>query len=569
MLTSLRLRDFVLVEEQEVLFGPGLNVVTGETGTGKSILIDAIGFIAGGRADADWIRREAETLEVEARFDVALLPGAAEVAARLGHPADRDGLTIRRELSRSGKSRATLQGRPARVADLKALGAALLDLHAQGEHRRLLDPAEQLELLDRFAGAMPERSAYVAAREAYRRFIAEHASMRERLADLLEKEEWHRFQLQEIEAAALSIEEEQSLRAAREEAERVRKDAEVRDLVERILFEEEGSALDRIETAQHRVAALGADWEPVRRAVEDARGALRTARRALPAAVAGGGDEEIDRIEERLAALAKVQRKYGGSLEAVQARRDALAALLEETDNLRIRSEGADEARSRLVRVVAEAGLRLRRARHAAARDLGEAVTAEIRDLGMGGAVLDVVLEEEVDEGPDGIPVETRRVVAQADGIDVGWYRLRPNPGEGAGMLAAVASGGELSRVLLALLVVLGEKEEPRTAIFDEVDAGVGGAAAAAVARRLELLGRGRQVLLVTHLPLIACRAARHLRVVKGTARGRTVARVQALDREERIGELARMLAGEMDSAIARQHAEAMMTRASNGEDDR
>jgi DNA repair protein RecN (Recombination protein N) len=289
----------------------------------------------------------------------------------------------------------------------------------------------------------------------------------------------------------------------------------------------------------------------------------------LPPEDPATGEEDDDRIEERLARLAKLKRKYGGTIEDVLARREKLAGLLSETENLRIRSEGADEERARAIAAVAQAGLRLRDARRGAMKRFGDAVTGEIQELGMGGAILDVVLEEEFEDGPEGVPVSGRTVAEHPDGIDIGWFRLRPNPGEGAGMLASVASGGELSRVLLALLVVLGEKEEPRTAIFDEVDAGVGGAAAAAVARRLTTLSKRRQVLLVTHLPLIACRAATHLRVEKESAGDRTRARVRVLDREERIGELARMLAGEMDSAIARQHAEALIVSAATGEDNR
>ena len=185
----------------------------------------------------------------------------------------------------------------------------------------------------------------------------------------------------------------------------------------------------------------------------------------------------------------------------------------------------------------------------------------------MAGAQLDVVLEEEEGGGEGTLEIEGRLVRSFPDGCDRGWFRLRPNPGEGSGPLGAVASGGELSRALLALLAVLGEREEPRTAIFDEVDAGVGGATATAVARRLESLARERQVLLVTHLPLVACRAQRHLRVEKREQSGRTSATVIALDRDARIGELARMLAGEVDSEIARKHAEALMAAASAGKE--
>ena len=265
--------------------------------------------------------------------------------------------------------------------------------------------------------------------------------------------------------------------------------------------------------------------------------------------------------------IARLKKKYGASEEAILERRGRLAALLEETgrlrDGVRTLASAVEAARAD----VAAAAARLRKARTAVAPELGRAVTSELRALGMAGAVLDVVLEEEEATGEGTLELDGRAVRSFADGCDRGWFRLRPNPGEGSGPLGAVASGGELSRGLLALLAVLGAREEPRTAIFDEVDAGVGGATATAVARRLASLSRERQVLLVTHLPLVACRADRHFRVEKREQKGRTSAAVVALEREERIGELARMLAGEVDSKIARKHAEALMAAASAGKE--
>jgi DNA repair protein RecN (Recombination protein N) len=275
---------------------------------------------------------------------------------------------------------------------------------------------------------------------------------------------------------------------------------------------------------------------------------------------------DLDRIEERLTLLTRMKKKYGPTEEAILEKRTALADLLDETDRLRSRIAQSTTERDKARAVAAAAGLSLRKARTGIALSLSRAVSAELRDLGMSGAVLDLVLEEDVSEGMGTLRIGASSVRAHADGIDRGWFRLRPNPGEGAGPLASVASGGELSRTLLAVLAVLGSREEPRTAIFDEVDAGVGGATAVAVARRLESLARDRQVLLVTHLPLIACRASAHFRVVKKDRGGRTFARVSPLDREGRIGEIARMLAGEVDSSIARRHAEALIAGAGQGD---
>jgi DNA repair protein RecN (Recombination protein N) len=564
VLLSLRLESFVIVAEAELSFGSGLNAVTGETGTGKSILIDAIGFLAGERADADWVREGASGLMVEGVFAVDRLPAAVAAAIRLECPPSDGRILLRREMTRAGKSKAWIQGRSVRLTDLREVGEQCLAIHGQGEHRRLLDPVAQIELADRFAGAGSLRDAYGAVRARWLRTEQECATAEKRLAELVDKEDWHRFQVEEIDATGPVPGEEAALRDKRAGAAAGRKATQARAELGALLFEEEGSVGDRLESALHRLGGLGEGWRGFRDEIVAAREALRRARHLLPSIE----EEEVDldRIEERLSLLTRMKKKYGATEEAILERRSALAALLEETDRLRSRIGALAMDRDDARKGAADAGLRLREARQGIAPSLARTVSAELHELGMSGAALDLILEEEPLEGNGSLPVGGHGVRAFADGIDKGWFRLRPNPGEGAGPLASVASGGELSRSLLAILAVLGGREEPRTAIFDEVDAGVGGATAVAVARRLELLARDRQVLLVTHLPLIACRAARHFRVEKRERAGRTTARVTALDRDGRIGELARMLAGEGDSAIARKHAEALIREAGVGE---
>ena len=489
------------------------------------------------------------------------------MAVRLGCPPQDGKLLLRRELSSTGRAKATVQGHVLRQAELRELGEQLLAIHGQGEHRRLLDPVAQLDLVDRFAGALVLRGRYTAARARWLEASREEAEARARWEELSDKEEWHRFQFDEIEAAHPEPGEEERLRAAREDLAGRRRSVEIRGDLTQLLFEDEGSALDRIETALHRLSGLGPAWNELRGALESAREALRNARREVPAGGAENDEAGLDSIEERLALLGRLKKKYGGSEEAILERRERLASVLEETDRLRGGISQMEAETSAGAKAAAKAALELRKTRAAAAPGLGKAVTAELRALGMAGAVLDLVLEEEEAAGEGTLSLGGHSVRSFPDGCDRGWFRLRPNPGEGSGPLAEVASGGELTRSLLALMAVLGAREEPRTAIFDEVDAGVGGATAGAVARRLEALARERQVLLVTHLPLVACRAQRHFRVEKSEREGRTAARVAVLDREERIGELARMLAGEVDSEIARKHAEALMAAASAGKE--
>ncbi len=570
MLRRLRLKQFVILEEAAVEFGAGLNAVTGETGTGKSILIDAIGFLAGGRGEVSWVREGADLLAVEGDFDLARIPSARAALASIGledQPAVE--VRIRRELSSSGRSRAWVAERPVKISELRTVAGSLVSIHGQGEHRRLLEPAAQLEILDRHAGLLELREAYRRARESWMGKLAEGGSIRSRLASLAEKEEWHRAQLEEITEAAVEPGEEARLREEKDRRDLRLRSLETRVELDRILFEDEGSAWDRLETALARVERLeGPEWEEVRSSLRAAREALRGSRRSL--SIGNELEEDNPRaVEERLGQLSRLKKKYGGSEEAILERGERLASLLDETARLRERAETIEREIDHARDACAAVAARLGRARRRSAPGLAAAVTREIRELGMAGAELTIRLEtEEADAGEVGLPAEGSAVRSFPDGCDRALFLLCPNPGEGTGALGAIASGGELSRALLAILTVLGHEDEPHTAIFDEVDAGIGGATAAAVARRLARLAASRQVLLVTHLPIVASRATTHLRVEKRTLRGRTRASILVLDREERIGELARMLAGEVDSRIARRHAEALIEGASSSKED-
>lgn len=561
MLRRLRLEEFVIIDEVEISFDDGLNVVTGETGTGKSIICDAIGFVGGGRGDAGWVRAGASRMMVEALFDVDSLPAAAALATEYGCPPDSGEIRIRREMVRGGRGKAWIQDRSVRLSQLRELGTLLLAIHGQGEHRRLLDPAAQLELVDRFANASPLRESYVVARARWREEQTRFTKATQRLAELKEKEEWLRLQLEEIDAAKISPGEEESLRRQKDSGKRQAQGIEARDAAEMLLFEEEGCAADRMETLLHKTERLDKDWDDFRSEVTGARDALRRAKDAMPRTEDADLDDPAA-VEERLIQLGRLKKKYGGSEEAILERRESLAGELDEAESLGLRIDrmksDLDEARD----AAATAAKRLRKKRSQVSKPLARSIISELRELGMPGADLEFVLDEEADESEESLVIDGVSLRSFTDGVDQGWFKLRPNPGEGAGPLATVASGGELSRTLLALLTVLGSREEPRTAIFDEVDAGVGGATARAVAHRLVRLAEERQVLLVTHLPLIACKAGNHVRVEKLEKKGRTYARIATLDHEGRIGELARMLAGEVDSSIARKHAEELLNGA-------
>jgi DNA repair protein RecN (Recombination protein N) len=618
VLLRLTLGAFVIVERAELEFAPGLNALTGETGAGKSILVDAIGLLAGSRGSTEWIRRGAERLLVEGTLDLARAPAAREAAERHGIPLDDGQLLVRREIAADGRSRCFAGGRQVLVSQLRELTAGALWTVGQGEQRVLTDPTEQEELLDRYGGTLELRARYRTTREAFlaamttcARLAVERESF-ERDADFL------RAQIREIREADPAPGERGRLRTVVARGQTRVAEAALAEELESRLFREEGSVLDHIETLVHRLgAADDAVWGSLRAELESLRDAVRSLRLPSP-------DEEdegdLGVMEERLRLLDRVCRRYGSEADvvagagaaasrpadiagtnpvggvvargfgatgtaadadhdgpemaaelaaeqAVLARLAALESRLAEGESLDERLTEADAARESARGNLAAAGSELSRRRTIAATTLADAVGTELTGLGMPGASLRFAFRSEPD--PLGVPAgeSGARVRPMENGLERARLMFQSHPAEAEGEIARIASGGELSRVLLALHAALGEASPPGCWILDEVDAGVGGETARRVAVRLARMSQRAQVLLVTHLPVIAARAERHFCVVKEELLGRPSAGVELLTGEARVRELARMLAGEPDSPTARRHARELL--ALRGSDER
>ncbi len=547
MLRELRLRNFAVVESVTVSFSSGLNVLTGETGAGKSILVDAIVLVRGARAQTDVIRTDAETATVEAVF---ALDGAAAARAVLDETGlsadDNDEIVVRRELARSGRHRAFVNDSPVTVGLLERLGDVLIEVHGQHEHQRLLEPTRQLELLDRFADA-EDACARVGALHAKRRVAREEAELTRRAArDRAHREDLLRFQVGELNAARLQVGEEEALRTELrwlQHAERfttgLAEAAALLDDAPQSASERLGRARRILQELGRLDPALAAPGEPIEAAllqVEEALGAIRRLRAGV---VAEPG--RLDTIHERLDALARLKRKYGDGEEAMLRFRDEAARELE-------RIERHDEVVAEQERVLAQLDAEMAAAtsalserRQAAATRLAGQVERTLRALGMERAVFAVGVEPAFEVGPRG-----------ADRVEL---RLSTNPGEEVKALARVASGGELSRTMLALTSVLARADRVPTLIFDEVDAGIGGRVASVVGQTLAAAAQGRQVLCVTHLAPVAALAQHHLRVGKSVRAGRTKVAVTPMAAAERVEEIARMLGGASVTAAAREHA--------------
>jgi DNA repair protein RecN (Recombination protein N) len=552
MLRELRIRNFALIDTVTIPFGPGLNVLTGETGAGKSILIDAILLVRGARAQTEVIRTDQESATVEAVFEVAAHAPAAAALDEAGLAADEGQVVIRRELSRSGRHRAFVNDSPVTVALLERLGDLLVEVHGQHEHQRLLEPASQLDLLDRFADAEESRRrvADLVAKFRAARDEVERARAGER--DRAQREDLLRFQVSELDAARLAPGEEEALRGERRRLQNAERLTTGLATVQRLLDEDAEAVVHRLARAArglHDLARLDPEFakavEPLEGAqahVEDALATLRALREGLE--VEPG---RLEAVDERLDALTRLKRKYGETEEAMLAFRDAAARDLDRLarhDELLAESERTlGELRGEL----AGAAEALADRRAAAARRLAPEAQREIRALGMERALFEVALER--------LPAEE----VSARGLDRVELRLSANPGEPPRPLARVASGGELSRVMLALKTVLARDDRVPTMIFDEVDAGIGGRVAGVVAQKLAALASGRQVLCVTHLAPIAARAHHHVRVEKRVRGGRTKVAVAPLASPERVEEVARMLAGETVTEIARGHARELL----------
>jgi DNA repair protein RecN (Recombination protein N) len=532
MLVELRVENLGIISDLLLTMGPGMTVITGETGAGKTLIVDALELLCGGRADAALVRDGADEARVEGRF----VDGDDEVV-------------LARVIPAVGRTRGYVDGHLATAAELGERGRALVDLHGQHAHQSLLVPAEQRELLDRFAGgpAAAARSALLVARAARRQVDEELAAiggddhLRARTIDLL------RYELAEIDAAEIVDADEDARLAATEE---LLADAEaLRESLDDAHEKLEGPALDALGAAIAAIdsrAPFVAMADRLRALQIETAEAVHDIRVAAEAIVAD--PEKLAAVQQRRARLRELVRKYGPTLAAVQAYGVDARERLTKIEGHEARAAALEAERAAADEKVAHAAGTLSKARRAAAPPLAKAVQARLRELAMPAATFEVAVEA------------GDLVAAGEDGADDVTFLLAPNPGEPARPLARAASGGELARAMLALRVVL--SAAPPTLVFDEVDAGIGGEAGTAVGRALATLGGGHQVLCVTHLAQVAAFADAQVAVTKAESAGRTVARAELLLDEARVGEISRMLAGVGESSHARRHAGELLANA-------
>jgi DNA repair protein RecN (Recombination protein N) len=543
VLHELRVENLLLIERAELRLAPGLNVLTGETGAGKTVLAHALDLLLGGRARSGIVRPGAAEAYVEGVFD---LP--AGLRSLLGDRVapDADELVLARRVSSEGRTRAYLNGRSASVADLREAAEGLISFYGQHEHRKLTLASSQLELLDGACGAAQvarrERYATLHARvrslEGSLEALRERAGARDRELDLLQ------FELAEIEAAEPSEELESELTARRD---RLRHVEALRGAAlgasEAVVGDEGGVAvvlaaagalLDGVDTLDPSLDALAERWRALAIEADDLAGDLRSYGERLES-----DDSGLDVIEERLVAWDRLKRKHGGTITSVLAYADECRGRIAELDRAEVALEEAQAELAEAGTARAALAVELHKARVKAAKSLAADVRTRLADLAMEAATFEIALESR-DAGPTG-----------TDMVD---FLIAPNPGVPATPLRESASGGELSRVMLALL---GAANHGGNAIlvFDEVDAGIGGHTARAVGEQLRVLSSGRQVLCITHLPQVASLAARHFSIAKDVGSDTAITTVTELAEKQVVGELVRMLGAPADDVAARRHA--------------
>ena len=558
MLQELRVENLLLIEQAQLRLAPGLNVLTGETGAGKTVLAHALDLLLGGRARPGIVRPGAGEAYVEGVFDLT-----ERVREELGErlSADAEEIVLARRVGADGRTRAYVGGRSATVGDLRDIGGALLAFYGQHEHRKLTLAAAQLEILDSFCTgdqaarvrACAEAFAQARLLEARLRSLRELASQRERELDLLE------YELAEIDAVALDAGEHEQLLAARGRLRRLDALRAGAGAAAEALAPDSGEApgaaqivaaamtgLETLTGIDPSLDRLGERMRALMIESHDLASELReycdrAATHGLDGALAQlGPDVSLDALEDRLAAIERLARKYGGSVQAVldyaQGARARHAELAGAEVALAQATEQLGAARAGLERHV----VAVRRARQAAARSFARTVRAQLASLAMGEATFEVSLGQR-EPGASG-----------ADSVE---FMIAPNPGVPSGPLREIASGGELSRVMLAIMSVASAVSADATLVFDEVDAGIGGHTARALGARLRELGERRQVLCITHLPQIASLGARHFSIVKDTGADPTRATVVQLGEGEVVTELVRMLGADTDDTAARRHA--------------
>jgi DNA repair protein RecN (Recombination protein N) len=557
VLLELVVENYAVVERIRVQFHAGLNLLTGETGSGKSIVVDALGLVLGGRASADMVRSDTERARVAAIFETPRQPVLLELLEQAGAPVEDGELLIEREILAGGKSRAFLGNRPVTVALLREIAPFLGDIHGQHEQQQLFSSAAQLQSLDEFAGLGNQRGEVAGLFRRWKSIQNDLDELNRSEQEKLRMADLWSFQRKEIDAAALQPGEDARLEQERVVLRNVAKLQENANSAYSALYEAEESVSSQLRTALKKLEDLAKIDGSLQRVAETLRSAAIGVDEASDAIrdyldKLEADPKRLDEVEARLALIERLKRKYGSSLDDVLAFLEDVRARMEAIETAGERKAKLEQELAQASAAYAERAAALTKARKAGAEKLAKKVETELDSLALENAVF---------------RIEVREAGWSEDGADGVEFLISTNAGEEPRALEKVASGGELSRIALALKTSLGNaggpvaraSGVPRTLVFDEIDSGIGGGVAEAVGRRLKKLAASNQVLCVTHLAQVAGFADHHYSVEKREVKGRTVAEIEELTGEARTREIGRMLSGQKVTAEALKHAEQLI----------
>ena len=561
MLVQLNISNFAIINHLETRFKPGLNILTGETGAGKSIIINAVNLILGGRASTDLIRTGAEEARVEALFNIPEKHSINELLSRLGLPVDGE-LLIQRTISREGRNRVSINGSLATLQMLSQLGLSLISISGQHEHQWLLRPENHLTLLDEFGGLNEERMTLTESYRALQSLKEDFKRLEKEILESEQRQELSAFQADEIQRAdikngedSLLVEERNRLRHAELLMQIVtesyqtlyeNEDAVISGLSHCIKKIEKGIEVDR------RLRAIRDTIATVLVELEEAALDLRTFQKSITI-----DPGRLEHIEERLQLINRLKRKYGSTIEEILRLKEELSQRIEHLESKRKALQKVRKELDEIEKVVVSQAVALSKKRKNVAKKLQKAVEKELDRLDMGGTRFEALFFPTKADNQDQPCAEIKDI--RADGYDNVELMISPNIGEELRPLSRIASGGELSRIMLALKTILARRASVETIIFDEVDSGIGGATAEVVGEKLQSLAQYHQILCITHLPQIASKGTSHFLVKKQVVKRRTQTVISKLNTEERLMEIARLLGGRTISKKTVAHAKEML----------
>ncbi|SFV40718.1 DNA repair protein RecN [Ligilactobacillus acidipiscis] len=550
MLSSLTIKNFAIIDKIQIDFQPKMTVLTGETGAGKSIVIDALGLLAGGRGSADYIRKGKKKALLQALFILPKNAPAYRILDEVGISYDDNGLILQRELYRNGHNICRINGELVNLTNMRRVGETLIDIHGQNEHQELMRPDKHLSLLDSFDNKQL-RALKDKYSESYQQYRKEKASLEKKEKnekDWVQRLDMLQFQVQEIKTAQLQPEEEEQLAEEKEQLDNYQAIHNALENSYQLLSGEENDALGQVGSVMEqmqRVAEFSPDLGQISQRITDAYYGLSDSVRDVSNQLATmeWDEDRLDQIEHRLDDIHQLKRKYGNSISEILNYYQKIKSELKGMQQTDADSDEQKERVDELFKKSKQIARQLSSERKKSAVQLEKAVHKQLKALYMEKAVFSVKFLQGTDER------------LNSEGLDQVEFYIQTNPGESMGPLARIASGGELSRVMLALKTIFAQRQGVTSIIFDEVDTGVSGRVAQAIAEKISLIAQSSQVLCITHLPQVAAVSDHHYLVTKHVQDGRTETRVERLRQSEKIEELARMLAGTEITDLARKHA--------------